>query len=336
MIVNPTGTEIAVSNSELFTYKECQRKWFLSYYLGYQIPAARANPTSSSRLGSRLHAALEARYGHGLDPLLILRAIYDKAAEDYPSAADELAKEYDYAVAIIEGYLQWLTETGADSNLIPLEAERKISVVFAVINGITVYLTARIDAVLEQKDTGAVILMDHKSTATFEGKEILLPINEQGKTQALIQRMQAAADPSIEYTIDAIVFNMLRKVKRTANANPPFYQRNILPFNNAEMQSMWRRIHFTITRMLETRAALDAVFANPNSTAEQYEEAQQYYAPPTPSEDCSWKCPFLQLCPMMDDGSRWEDALDANYERGNPYQYLDTGLLDELIAQNRI
>lgn len=336
MKVNPTGSELAVSNSELSEFKDCKRRWMLHYYLGYQIPADKASPTSSSRLGSRLHAALEARYGRGLDPLLILRIIYDKAAEDYPGAAEDLAKEYDLAVVILEGYLEWLAETGADANLVPLDAERKITVVFAVIQNITVHLQARIDAVLEQKDSGQIMLMDHKSTADFANKDTMLPINEQAKTQALIQRMAAAADPAVEFTVDGVIFNMLRKSKRSANATPPFYKRVALPFSSAEMTSMWRRIHKTVTDMLELRKILDGAFANPESTPEQRDEAQQYYAAPSPTEDCSWKCPFLKLCPMMDDGSRWEEALQANYEQGDPYKYLDAGLLDDLIEQGRI
>jgi hypothetical protein len=284
-----------------------------------------------------VHAALEGRYGHGLDPVTVLRAVYDKAAEDYPGYEEELGKEYDFALAITEGYLQWLAETGADAGLVPLEAERVITVAFAVINDVSVILQARIDAVLERKDNGEVILLDHKTTASLESKQATLAINEQAKTQALIQRLDAAARPSeVDYTVDGVVFNLLKKSKRTERAKPPFYMRVPLPFSEAEMQSTWRRVHKTVTEIVELRQALDAAYANPGSTAEQREEMQQYHAPPTPSEDCSWRCPFLQVCPMMDDGSRWEDALEANYERGDPYQYLDSGLLDELRKAGRV
>ncbi len=43
--------------------------------------------------------------------------------------------------------------------------------------------------------------------------------------------------------------------------------------------------------------------------------------PPRPSRDCLWKCPFLKICPMFDDGSRVEAAIEEHYEVRNPLDY---------------
>jgi len=41
---------------------------------------------------------------------------------------------------------------------------------------------------------------------------------------------------------------------------------------------------------------------------------------PNPTRDCSWKCPFLSACISMDDGSSFEDELQANF-RQRPASY---------------
>ncbi len=39
---------------------------------------------------------------------------------------------------------------------------------------------------------------------------------------------------------------------------------------------------------------------------------------PNPTRDCSWKCPFYNVCPMMDDGSDYVRMLQNEYEQVNP------------------
>ena len=42
---------------------------------------------------------------------------------------------------------------------------------------------------------------------------------------------------------------------------------------------------------------------------------------PTPSRDCTWKCPFFAVCPMFDDGSAVEEAIENMFDTGDPYAY---------------
>lgn len=334
ILVESTPRTISFSNSELETFKSCRRRWMLSYYMGFRTWAHKENPTSSARLGTRLHAALEGLYGHGIEPRDILRAAYRLAAEEYPSAGDELAKEMDFAFAIIDGYHDWLEETGADSDLTPLGAERVETAYLADINGIAVYVQARLDAVFRRGSDGAVIFMDHKSVGSW-GKEDLLPIDSQMKTQYLIQRLSLQQERSSLPAVEGVIFNMLKRSKRTARAAPPFYKRVPHGYNKEELRSMWRRVWAEAALILQSRAQLDTVFSVAQGEGAR-NEIQQVVAFPTPSGDCSWKCPFVQVCPMMDDGSRWEGALEAGFQRGNPYEYLDTGLLDRLIKEERL
>ena len=50
-------------------------------------------------------------------------------------------------------------------------------------------------------------------------------------------------------------------------------------------------------------------------------EDPQVYAYPNPTTECRWKCPFFSICPMFDDGSDVESAINDDYQTVNPYAY---------------
>jgi hypothetical protein len=47
----------------------------------------------------------------------------------------------------------------------------------------------------------------------------------------------------------------------------------------------------------------------------------QEVAYPRPSRDCKWKCQFFSVCPLVDDGSAAEAAIEDSFAVGNPYDY---------------
>jgi hypothetical protein len=105
------------------------------------------------------------------------------------------------------------------------------------------------------------------------------------------------------------IFTMLKKVKRTAKATPPFYDQIEVRHNIFTMRSFWNRIHGVITDLMRTRKALDDG------------EAASLVAYPSPSRDCKWKCQFFSICTMFDDGSSAEQALTEMFEEKDPYAY---------------
>ena len=102
---------------------------------------------------------------------------------------------------------------------------------------------------------------------------------------------------------------MMRKVKRTGNAKPPFYKAVKVRPNSAEVDSMYRRTVRSTTEIRDLTRALDA-----NHSI----EALQYACPPTPTRDCNWDCPFYDVCPLMDDGSNWQGLLNERYVKIDP------------------
>ena len=101
---------------------------------------------------------------------------------------------------------------------------------------------------------------------------------------------------------------MLRKVKRTATAKPPFFDRLHVQHNRAVLESTWKRVIGTITEMMLTREALD--------TGKDHQVA----CPPRPNMDCTWKCDFQPICAMFDDGSNVEGLMAEYYSHIDPHE----------------
>jgi hypothetical protein len=111
---------------------------------------------------------------------------------------------------------------------------------------------------------------------------------------------------------DGGIFTMLKKVKRTANARPPFYDQIEVRHNIFTLRSFWDRIHGTIADLMRVRKALDEG------------ESPAFHAYPRPSRDCKWKCPFFNVCTLVDDGSAAEQAISEMFEEADPYAYYGT------------
>lgn len=301
-----------VSNSEVQTFKQCRRRWFLAWYLGLAPKYREA--TGVRNTGSRLHVALEARYqpGKPVPASQVLAALRDTQAEDLEAAAQspffdtetatQLAKDFDLEHAMIEGYLQWLEETGADSDLEIIDSEVYLEAELPELE--ETKIIGKIDTRVRDIRTGKRSFLDHKSVATF--KVPMLQQNQQFLHYELLEFLSLEdADARCETTY----YNMLRRVKRTAKAKPPFYERAEVRHNQHELRAYRSHLVGTIRdiQMAELRLEDDR-----NIPTTIY---------PTPSRDCDWKCEFKAVCRMFDDGSRVDAALEANYDRVNPLDY---------------
>lgn len=295
-----------ISNSEIQNWKNCHRRWYLDHYL--QIQPKRDNVELGARaLGTKVHIALQGLYDHHQDPVVIIRALYQEDIDKWPNAVDALRKELDLAVAMLEGYVMWLEETGADEGLDLVAAETVITVPFPPVPGVE--LRGKLDQRLHRQIDGARLFLDHKTVgAIVTGAE--LAINEQMKFYTLLEYLDARAktgEAPAEPT-DGGIYNMLRKVKRTAAAKPPFYERVEVRYNTEVLRSMWLRTLKVIEEIVAGRAALDAGCDH------------RYLMYPRPDPTCTWKCPHINLCPMMDDGSNWQGMVAEHYEHVDPHE----------------
>jgi RecB family exonuclease len=299
-----------VSNSELKAFKECRRRWYLTYVR--RLKLRREDPTGAASIGTRVHAVLAAYYeqvAQGRD--LLALGLHDHLVgldlADFPDDADDIRKEADLSRAICEGYFEWLEETGADEGLVIVAPEQKLEA--EILPG--VMLQGKIDIRVQRETDGARMVLDHKTVQEFTTPTRVLHLDEQMKTYLLLERLN---DPAAR--TDGAIYNMLRKVKRTARATPPFYDRLEVRHNVHVMRDFYERIVAEITDIVETERLI--------------EKGETWRAYPNPSRDCAWKCPFFGVCGLMDDPtSGAEQMIEALYEVGDPYaRYEEIGSSD--------
>jgi hypothetical protein len=142
-----------------------------------------------------------------------------------------------------------------------------------------------------------------------------LPRDEQALTYMCLEHATAAAhgaeagDPAYDRgRFDAALFTLLRKVKRTARATPPFYGQLEVRHPIHELRRFWLRLKEEVGELLRLRARLDAG------------EDAAIVAYPSPKRDCSWDCPFYHVCPMFDNGDDAEGYLAEHYEEHDPLE----------------
>ncbi len=294
-----------ISNSEIGTFKRCRRKWYLSSYR--KLRRIQVKTTGPLQLGSAVHEALAAYYSvNPTDPVEALKAYYDRAQAALPENLhpDELKKfasERDLAFAMIEGYMQWLEESGIDDGITVLDSEVEMA---ADIDGLPVQLIGKFDTRIRRESDGALFSMDHKTCGSFGSVTELLDINEQYLTYQLLEKL---TQPAGQQVVGGVA-NMLRKVKRTASAKPPFYGRETVYHSDDELRLFYTRLFSTLSEMLHVELVLDAGH-NPDTIV-----------PPSPDGDCSWKCEFRAVCPMMNDpNSAAEMVLSTAFREHDPY-----------------
>jgi hypothetical protein len=304
---------VPVSNSEINQFKECRRKWWLGTYRGLALK--NKSVTGALALGTRVHYALEMYYTSDLDPIEVYTNLLENDIQTLESEGKELSdlmEEGNLGLIMVEGYLEWLEETGADANLEVISAEEKLSTMML---DNRVELRGKMDLRVRDRIDNSRKVLDHKTTVNFSSFESVADLNEQLFTYMLLERLKP---DETDYT-DGAIYNMLRKVKRSAKSKPPYYKRWITRHNQEGLNSFYYRLHGTLIDMIRVRDALDAG-TNPNIVAY-----------PTPTKDCTWRCPFYQVCLLIDeDNEAAEEMLEDLYEVRDPNERYN----DEKVTIN--
>lgn len=328
-----------ISNSELRKFKRCRRSWWLTYYRGLRQVRDGIGPFS---LGNMLHHVLEGYYAEpDRDPETYdwrtrLDAYAQGRLED-PRLPEHLhggmQADLELCRIMLVGYFEWLQDDGADSELRILSAEEEVEAYLGQFDGHDVSLIGKLDVQAELVSTGDRVFVDHKSVQNLTDLPKVGELDEQQRMYGLLQRMVqaalrgetcAAATAAGPCTYrpghDGIcahhplpvasggIWNMVRKVKRTATAKPPFYGRAGVKHNGEVYRNFHLRVWGEVTDLIRLRAALDAGADH------------QVVAYPNPTRDCSWDCPFFLYCPRFDDGSDVEGVLATEFEVHDPYE----------------
>jgi hypothetical protein len=299
---------IQISNSEISMWKECRRKWWLIAYRGL-LPKQRSL-VGPLPLGTRVHNAMEAFYANGEDLLASYsklvkadRILFENSPESNdPDKVKKFDSEAELGRIMLEGYKDWIEDEGLDADLQVIASERAISYRPEEFDG-RVELMGKLDLLVRNQITEFYSALDLKTAATFDSYYKMYLLNEQLRMYALLM-----AKSNGDVHIDGGVYRILKKVKRSATARPPFYQQMNIPVSKKVLDSFEERTMGTLHDMVDARDRLDAG------------ETHLRVAYPSPQDSCSWKCPFFNGCAMFDDGSAVEEWLADNFEQGDQYE----------------
>lgn len=271
-----------ISQSEMTTFQQCKRKWYLQYVRRLQLPGA--DRRGALGTGTGLHAMVEAYY----------------KGNDLPDLHDLMDDSKGIALVqtMYEGYHEWLAETGADYGLSFEGVEEKLEVPLGIVSGQEVTLTGRLDLRAINTD-GIRLLMDNKTADSFDRTAFGLSQNFQLLTYAVLCRLARQ-----EYVHGAML-NMFRKVGRTASAKPPFYERRFVHFNDRQLHCHWDHMQAIAGEILRTEESLQIMGVE--------SDFHHRICAPNVTPDCSWKCDFQAVCPLLDDGSDAESAITQFY-----------------------
>jgi len=312
-----------VSATKINDWQQCKRKWWLRWYRQLTTDE---DFTDVRNTGIRVHEALAAWYvPEGMerrDPRDVLKAairrdwnrtLQQKQAVTGTELYDALVKKWESVAvlerAMVEGYMDWLEESGADSEFTVVGSELEIAVNLTDPgSGMTVQARGVVDAKIQRKVDGARKFIDHKTVGDFDRATKFLKMRNQMLHYGLIEWLSTGEG---EARCDGALYNMLRRVKRTAKAKPPFYQRKTINHNELQLRAYRARLLGEARSMARAEKLLEA--GVPHHIA----------VPPSPSDDCTWKCEFAAVCPMFDDGSRAEDMLAVVYRQGDPWSRYD-------------
>lgn len=268
--------------SEIQRFKNCRRSWYNGYVLGLTKPEDPAEVFGGPReIGTVVDRALRHYYFSGTPLLDTWQRLYNEA----PRLPDgTLSKSWvdvlDTSERMLEGYEEWLEEEGEDAGERTVGTEIELTVPLCPEANLVVHIDhVLIDAF------GELVLSDNKTVGTFE-KGATFAIDDQLLTYVWAWE-QAGLPP-----IRRVRHNMLRRVKRTGNAKPPFFKRESFNVNDEQVAAQGRKIQGAVKDLLEVRAGLVL-----------HPEEHQALAYPRPSRDCSWICEFEPICVAHDDGS---------------------------------
>lgn len=302
------GDDVEASNSELQAFLDCGRRWWLSYFRRLTLKQeAVVGPLS---VGGRIHRVLEE--GYSMDGAeAAFKMLSDLLVTDYPIAAamgaDVLKKfesEAELCQIMLEGFVDWAAEEGLDAGWEVIAHERIVKTPPIEVHGTNVVLKGKLDQMVRRDMDGSVFMRDWKTTIT--SKPVMMAFAPQLKMYLLLLAM---TEPDAQVSGGQFVF--LRKVKRTARAEPPFFWVEPIYLSSVEMGNFFTQTVGTLERLVETTLRLEAG------------ESHHELVPPRPTRDCSWKCPFFQACGLFDDGSDVERYLEDHYQSGDPYSYYD-------------
>lgn len=344
---------LTVSVTELQSFQTCKRQWLLGRQWGSAVDAPEL------WLGIAVHKGLEGLYRArkngsqaGESPEDVMHALYERYLE---TSLDKIAKAYGVLWPQASPLYESLSELGrrmlanymlfdqeAETQFVPIVTEKRVYVKI----GKNTWLTAQLDVVLKEVDTGFIYITDHKTssgsfwTNTAKGLDI---------------DMQLTGYAYCLWRITGQVFDVMYNVLIKESPEPPAVlsrPRNgcSLSTNKAQKTtaSLYRKAieengedpddYEEMLEILDEKGWADYFYREASPRNETQVRNFEWYAQiligemracledpslaiPAPQGNKCNRCPFLSVCNAMEDGSDYEALLESSFKKmtDDPY-----------------
>lgn len=294
------------SNSEIQTFKDCRRRWWLSHVR--KLKRKFVEISRPRDVGTQVHKTLDVYYGNDMDVDYAMGYFYHLVESQEAMFAEdekqlkEAAWVSETSRIMLEGYFEWVRDEGVDAHLTIVAPEATVQ---APLGDTGYVLLGKLDVRVWNDETNARQFLETKTVANFSDLEKWSHMNEQLYEYHLLELLMGLEDDT---RTDGAILNMIRRVKRTRNAKPPFFKRKDVWHNEDELRNFYYRVFGAVHDMIYVRKRLERGASH------------HVVAYPRPTRDCSWKCDFFQVCPMFDDPhSDAEGFLAAGFEEHDPH-----------------
>lgn len=334
-----------ISVSDIASFLRCRRRWDWGSPVRGNLTALRS--AKALWMGEAIHAALEAKYNGGADPVAALTEWCTTSLREMTASGVQLdpadQESYDEAFALATAMLLHYEQYYANDDITVVLAEQEFKVpIPGTVDG---YLVGRMDGICRDS-AGRVWVLEHKTYAQFPGEDYLL-MNRQMTAYAWAANILTThGTPSIDGAglrnarIHGALYNGLRKsipeypqvlqsgklsIARGQNTTYEMYVEMLrakgLPESEYEpilthlrqkgntffKREYVRRTGFEFADLEHWLAQVHNEMANP---------AIQIY--PSPMMDCSWSCEFKAPCMDAMQGADEQYSLKVNYIQRPP------------------
>ena len=285
-----------ITASEVYAFLKCKRAWRLRYVEGWG-KAPDPGAVGPLQIGTLVHTGVEAWY-NSLDRGAALDAA-EQAVQENIEALIEAGREGDVkdvqkagelVEIMLDGYIDWLEETGADAGIKVVGAETIIEAPFSP----GVELLGKLD--WQGTVGGRPLIFDAKTCMTALDQEVQGPMSLQFKHYSLIWYLLHDEIPEVR-------IRWMRKVKRTARAVPPFYGEVQLQHSHTALMRYARQLDRILDEMNRERLA------------------QRLQILPSASRECP-SCSFFPVCSSVDTETpeAVDDMLMWSYTQRDPLE----------------
>lgn len=312
--------------SERAAFKRCQWRWFYQYRMGL-VPSL--IPRGPLWFGTGIHLALAEYYvpgdERGRDPVEVWEEYVDaseKILVKVTNATNEAKAEYFEALplgkAMLEGHNK---EYKGDPNWEIIAPEQTFAILIRDPRNpkkAIVQYVGTFDGVYRNKNTGKVWLLEHKTAKVIMLTHLALDDQPGSYILAANTVLRAMGLLKKDEHIEGVMYNILRKGMpddrprdtegrylnkdgKVSKVQPaPLFKRYPVKRTVAQTNRVLERIQTEAVQMEMFRDGTVSVTKNP-------------------TRDCSWDCPFFEMCKLDEAGADLNDFIAANMKVEDPY-----------------